>query len=95
MVDGTQLNAPGAYDLTEPPRPGPKVVLLPLGGKVDMFTREQLTVLYRCSHGELGRLLKAKLAPLPIRVDGGIFWFVDEALNAQAAVSRTLTRWRK
>lgn len=75
--------------------PTPKLVSLPLGGEARCYTREQLTVLYHCSHGELGRLLSRKLAPLPIRHDGAILWHVDEALNAQAQVLRTLERWRK
>jgi hypothetical protein len=75
--------------------PTPRVIQLPLGGQANMFTREQLTILYRSSHGELGRLLARRMAPLPIRVDGQILWYVDEALNSQAQVARTLERWRK
>jgi hypothetical protein len=73
----------------------PRVVQLPLGGVGNFYTREQLTMLYHCSHGELGRLLVRKMAPLPIRVDGQILWFVDEALNLQPQAMRTLERWRK
>jgi hypothetical protein len=73
----------------------PNRVPLPCGGDALMYTRENVVYLYRCSHGELGRLLRAKLAPLPIRIDGGIVWFVDEILRAQATVTRTLERWRK
>lgn len=72
----------------------PRKIQLPLGGEATMFTREQLTILYHCSHGELGRLLVRRMAPLPTRVDGQILWFVDEALNGQAQVVRTLERWR-
>jgi hypothetical protein len=66
-----------------------------LGGDALMYTREHLTVLYRCSHGELGRLLARKMAPLPVRIEQQILWFVDESLNQQAQVMRTLERWRK
>jgi len=59
-----------------------------------MYTRENLTVLFRCSHGELGRLLARKMAPLPVRYDGQILWYVDECLKAQADVLRTLERWK-
>jgi hypothetical protein len=59
-----------------------------------MYTRENLTVLFKCSHGELGRLLARKMAPLPIRFDGQILWFIDEVQNAQAQVIRTLERWK-
>lgn len=78
-----------------PKTPNPRRVPLPLGGECLMFTRENLTQIYRCSHGELGRLLARKMAPLPIRIDGQILWFVDEALGNQAQVERTLARWRK
>ncbi len=80
---------------TDTQTPAPKLVSLPLGSVAKCYTREQLTVLYHCSHGELGRLLSRRLAPLPIRHDGAILWHVDEALNAQAQVLRTLERWRK
>lgn len=75
--------------------PNPRRVPLPLGGECLMYTRENLTQLFRCSHGELGRMLSRKMAPLPIRIDGQILWFVDEALGAQASVQRTIERWRK
>lgn len=75
--------------------PPPRRTLLPLGGEALTYTRENLTQLYRCSHGELGRLLSRKMAPLPIRHEGMILWYVDEALAAQAQVIRTLERWRK
>jgi hypothetical protein len=76
------------------PAPTPKLVHLPCGGSMSMLTREQCTQLFGCSHGELGRLLCRKQAPLPIRVEGTILFFVDECLNMQAQVQRTLDRWR-
>lgn len=75
--------------------PAPRKIPLPLGGDALMYTRENLTQLFRCSHGELGRLLSRKMAPLPVRIDGQILWFCDEALAHQAQVIRTLERWRK
>lgn len=75
--------------------PEPRTLVLPLGGTAQTYTREQMTILYHCTHGELGRLLVRRMVPLPIRVDGAIVWFVDEALAAQAQVIRTLERWRK
>ncbi len=77
-----------------PPSPAPRKVNLPLGGDAEMFTRENLTVLFKCSHGELGRLLARKMAPLPIRVDGQILWYIDEVKSAQPQVQRTLERWK-
>lgn len=78
-----------------PAAPAPRRIPLPLGGDALMYTRENLTQLYRCGHGELGRLLARRMAPLPIRLEQQILWFVDEALAAQPQVMRTLERWRK
>jgi hypothetical protein len=80
--------------MTDAPEPTPRIIHLPLGSEATMFTREQMTILYHCSHGELGRLLVRRMAPLPIRVDGQILWFVDEARNSHAQVQRTIERWR-
>jgi hypothetical protein len=59
-----------------------------------MYTRENLTALFKCSHGELGRLLSRRMAPLPVRIDGVILWWIDEVQNATATVQRTLERWK-
>jgi hypothetical protein len=59
-----------------------------------MFTRENLTALFKCSHGELGRLLARKMAPLPVRIDGTILWYADEVASASSTVLRTLERWK-
>lgn len=64
-------------------------------GAVTMYTRENLIVLFKCSHGELGRLLSRKMAPLPVRIDGQILWYIDEVQNATATVQRTLERWKQ
>lgn len=72
----------------------PRSVPLPLGGAATMYTRENLTVLFKCSHGELGRLLARRMAPLPVRLDGVILWYADEVRDAQATVVRTLERWK-
>lgn len=80
---------------TSAPAPAPRNVTLPLGGPpVAMYTRENLTVLFKCSHGELGRLLARKMAPLPVRIDGQILWHIDEVKNSLAIVQRTLERWK-
>ena len=76
------------------PAPEPRNVPLPTGRTAVCYTRENLTLLFKCSHGELGRLLARRMAPLPIRVEGQILWHVDETLTAQAQVMRTLDRWR-
>ena len=75
--------------------PTPRVVQLPLGGAGSFFTREQLTQAYQCSHAELGRLLRDKISPLPIRVDGTIYWFADEVTQAQPRVAKVIERRRR
>jgi hypothetical protein len=80
--------------MTDQVTPAPRNVTLPLGGAATMYTRENLTALFKCSHGELGRLLARRMAPLPVRIDGCILWYIDEVQNAQAQVMRTLERWK-
>jgi len=87
-------------DLAPPPPatragPTPRVVQLPLGGAGSFFTREQLTQAFQCSHAELGRLLRDKIAPLPIRIDGTIYWFTDEVDAAITRVEKVLERRRR
>jgi hypothetical protein len=45
------------------------------------LTREQVAARFQCSHAELGRLLRERIAPLPVRVEGAILWFEDECAN--------------
>lgn len=79
-----------------PRAPKPRTVTLPVTDvEAKVYSREQLARLFGCTHGELGRLLVRKLAPLPVRIDGYIVWFADEAVAAQDTVSVTLKRWRK
>ena len=73
----------------------PSLPLAPHSTPAAMYTRENLTSLFQCSHGELGRLLARKMEPLPVRIDGAILWYVDEVKSAQASVMRTLDRWKK
>ena len=73
----------------------PRLMRLPgSDAQIPVFTREMVTIVYRCSHGELGRLLCRRQAPLPIRLDGQIIWFQDEVMDGMAQVLRTLERWR-
>lgn len=67
---------------------------IPAPSAPTMYTRENLTALFKCSHGELGRLLSRRMAPLPVRIDDAILWHIDEVQNAQAQVMRTLERWK-
>lgn len=94
----TETPAPAASPEPRPPEPRPpepRKVTLPLGGSASMYTRENLTLLFKCSHGELGRLLARRMAPLPVRIDGQILWYVDEIIPATSQVQRTIERWRR
>lgn len=46
-----------------------------------ILTRDQVANLYQCSHAELGRLLREKAAPLPVRVEGAVLWYEDECMH--------------
>jgi len=81
--------APGCALFSDPSKKAPAAPTA-----ATMYTRENLTVLFKCSHGELGRLLSRKMAPLPVRIDGQILWHVDEVQNSTAQVQRTLERWK-
>ena len=93
-TDQSRTSAPKPDDAGRD-APRPRRVPLPLGGEAMMYSRENCTQFFHCGHGELGRLLARKMAPLPVRFDGGIWWYVDECLAAQAQVIRTLERWRR
>ncbi len=54
------------------------------------LTRDQVVAIYGCSHGDLGRLLRENRAPLPVRVDGAIFWYLDEVEKAKDRVKKIL-----
>jgi predicted DNA-binding transcriptional regulator AlpA len=57
--------------------------------------RDHLIALLGCSHFELGRLLREKIAPLPVRLDGLILWYEDEAREAIARCQDATNYWRK
>jgi hypothetical protein len=48
-----------------------------------------------CSHFELGRLLRDKTAPLPVRVDGAILFYQDELELNEPRCREALTYWRR
>ncbi len=41
-------------------------------------TRDQLAQTFGATHAELGRLLRERLVPPPVRIEGAIMWFADE-----------------
>lgn len=51
---------------------------------VPTVTRDQLATTFSCSHAELGRLLRERLVPMPVRIEGAILWFADEVAIAIA-----------
>ncbi len=59
------------------------------------LTREQVAQAFQCTHGELGRLLRERFSPLPVRVEGAILWFADEVEEAAPDVRVLLERRRK
>lgn len=50
---------------------------------------------YKANFTELGKLLRLKLAPLPVQVDGVPLWFEDEVEKARGEVESALARLRK
>lgn len=78
-----------------PAAPRPRSVSLPVSGVGSFYTREQLTAIYGCSHADLGRLLRDRLAPMPIRIEGAIYWFEDEVAESRPGVTRVLERRRR
>jgi hypothetical protein len=75
--------------------PAPRRVELPLGGEADCYTRDNLTRIFACDHAELGRLLRDKVAPLPVRIDGNVLWYADEVSDAVRDVQTVLDRNRR
>ena len=57
--------------------------------------RDHLISLLGCSHFELGRLLREKIAPLPVRIDGLILWYEDESREAVKRCSEAVEYWRR
>ena len=59
------------------------------------LTREQVIEIYACSHGDLGKLLREKRCPLPVRINGEIFWYKDEVENTKPKVMSILAFRKK
>lgn len=57
--------------------------------------RDTLVSALGCSHFELGRLIREKIAPTPVRIDGVILWYEDECRAALDACRDALTYWRR
>jgi hypothetical protein len=45
---------------------------------IPTLSRDQVAAAFGCSHAELGRLLRERNAPLPVRREGATLWFADE-----------------
>jgi hypothetical protein len=58
------------------------------------LTREQVAAKFECSYTELGRLLRERYAPLPVKIDGNILWHDDEVTQAEPDVKKLLARRR-
>jgi hypothetical protein len=57
--------------------------------------RDHLVAALGCSHFELGRLLRERIAPLPVRIDGVILWYEDEAKLAAPRCRDAVAYWRR
>jgi hypothetical protein len=57
--------------------------------------RDSFVTALGCSHFELGRLLRERIAPLPVRIDGVILWYEDEARAALDKCREALNYWRR
>ena len=53
-----------------------------------------VTGLLQCGSFELNRLLREKIAPLPVRVDGSTFWYRDELDASRGSIDKALRYWR-
>lgn len=58
------------------------------------LTREQVAARFECSYTELGRLLRERYAPLPVKVNSSILWHEDEVTQATPDVKQLLARRR-
>jgi hypothetical protein len=52
------------------------------------------TALLQCGSFEFNRLLRERIAPLPVRVDGVTFWYRDELEAAAPKIEKALNYWR-
>lgn len=57
--------------------------------------RDHLVTGIGCTHFELGRLLRERIAPLPVRIDGVILWYEDEARAALDKCRDAVDYWHK
>lgn len=58
-------------------------------------TREELVKIYDVSQGYLGYLLRERKIPLPVRVNGEIFWYADEIRASLPKIKAFLERRKK
>jgi hypothetical protein len=57
--------------------------------------RDNLVAFLGCTHFELGRLLRERIAPLPVRLDSVILWYQDEAEAAAPRCKEAVAYWRR
>ena len=53
-----------------------------------------VTSMLQCGSFEFNRLLRERIAPMPVRVDGVTFWYLDEITHARAKIHSALMYWR-
>lgn len=59
------------------------------------LTRDNLIAALGCTHFEVGRLLREKIAPLPVRLEGVILFYEDECQAAASRCRESVAYWRR
>lgn len=57
--------------------------------------RDNVVAQLACTHFELGRLLRERIAPLPVRLDSVILWWQDELEAAAGHCREAVAYWRR
>lgn len=63
--------------------------------RVPTLLRDHVVAALGCNHFELGRLLRERIAPLPVRLDAVILWHEDEVQAAAKRCADAVSYWRR
>lgn len=64
------------------------------GRVIPTLQRDAVVRALGVSHFELGRLLRERIAPLPVSLNGAVLWHSDEVSAAVGKCQDKVTRWR-
>lgn len=67
----------------------------PASRAIPTMLRDHVVAALSVSHFELGRLLRERIAPLPVRLDGVILWHEDEVKAAYKRCGEAAAYWRR